>query len=135
MSSNVPIIDQLIKSKVGLVLNSPSHHFAISVDHIGLLRCDNLEIAQHALLQTDMELTDAEAANLDDFVTSSSQFQKVGIIRQLGEFNWFPPSILKLIEAVKKSRMINDPVAFQFRSRGDTNLQTMMQSDIVYFIL
>lgn len=101
MASNVPVIGQLVNSTAGLALNAWSRRSEISADRAGLLCCGDLETAQYALLQIEMGLIDAENTNLDDYVDSSNQFRREGIIRRLGELNQSHPLIPKRIEALK----------------------------------
>ena len=101
IASNVPVIGQLVNSTAGLALNAWSRRSEISADRAGLLCCGNLETAQYALLQIEMGLIDAENTNLDDYIDSSNQFRKEGIIRRLGEFNQSHPLIPKRIEALE----------------------------------
>lgn len=101
MASNVPVIGQLVNSTAGLALNAWSRRSEISADRAGLLCCGNLETAQYALLQIEMGLIDAENTNLDDYIDSSNQFRKDGIIRRLGELGQSHPLIPKRIEALE----------------------------------
>ena len=101
MASNVPVIGQLVNSTAGLALNAWSRRSEISADRAGLLCCGDLETAQYALLQIEMGLIDAENTNLEDYIDSSNQFRKEGIIRRLGELNQSHPLIPKRIEALE----------------------------------
>lgn len=101
MASNVPVIGQLVNSTAGIALNAWSRRSEISADRAGLLCCGNLKTAQYALLQIEMGLLDSENINLDDYISSSNQFRKEGVIRRLGELNQSHPLIPKRIEALE----------------------------------
>lgn len=101
MASTVPVIGQLVNSTAGLALNAWRRRSEITADRAGLLCCGNLETAQYALLQIEMGLIDAENTNLDDYINSSNQFRKEGIIRRLGELNQAHPLIPKRMEALE----------------------------------
>lgn len=101
MATNVPVIGQLVNSTAGLALNAWSRRSEISADRAGLLCCGNLKTAQYALLQIEMGLINAENTNLDDYIDSSNQFRKEGIVRRLGELNQSHPLIPKRIEALE----------------------------------
>lgn len=101
MACQVPVIGHLVNSTAGLALNAWSRRSEISADRAGLLCCGNLETAQYALLQIEMGLIDAEGTNLEDYIISSKQFRKQGVIRRLGELNQSHPLIPKRIEALE----------------------------------
>lgn len=101
LATQAPIIGDLVNSTAGLALNAWSRRSEISADRAGLLCCGDLETAQRALMQLEMGLIDAKDANMDDYVKSSTQFRKDGIIRRLGELKHSHPLLPKRIEALE----------------------------------
>lgn len=101
LASNIPVIGQLVNSTAGIALNAWSRRSEISADRAGLLCCGDLETAQHALLQLEMGLVDAENTDLQEYLDRSNDFRQEGIIRRLGEYAQSHPLLPKRIEALE----------------------------------
>lgn len=101
LAGNAPVIGQLVNSTAGIALNAWSRRSEITADRAGLLCCGSLEDAQYALLQIEMGLIEADTVNLEDYLSSSSEFRREGLFRRLGELAQPHPLIPKRIEALE----------------------------------
>ena len=102
MSQLIPVIGPFVYKLVSFPLNAWERRSEITADRAGLLCCENLELAQRTLLQLESVYQNADALDIDTYITNSKRYLKKGTIRRLGEYSANHPLISKRMEALSK---------------------------------
>lgn len=100
LSNAVPVVGPVIYNTAGFAIKAWSRRSEITADRAGMLCCGSLDLAKKTLMQLEMGFMNSDAVDVDNYVQSSQQYRKGGILRRIGEYTAEHPILPKRIQAL-----------------------------------
>lgn len=100
LSNALPVVGPAIYNTAGFAIKAWSRRSEITADRAGMLCCGSLDLAKKTLMQLEMGFMNSDAVDVNNYVQSSQQYRKGGILRRVGEYTAEHPILPKRIQAL-----------------------------------
>ena len=100
LSNALPVVGPVIYNTAGFAIKAWSRRSEITADRAGMLCCGSLDLAKKTLMQLEMGFMNSDAVDVNNYVRSSQQYRKGGILRRIGEYTAEHPILPKRIQAL-----------------------------------
>ncbi|WP_405725043.1 M48 family metallopeptidase [Anaerotignum sp.] len=100
MANAIPVVGPVAYNSACIAIKAWSRRSEITADRAGLLCCGDMEIAKKTLMQLELGFVQVEGLDADNYVESSQNYRKAGVLRRIGEYTASHPILPKRIQAL-----------------------------------
>ena len=98
--NSIAVVGPVAYNSACIAIKAWSRRSEITADRAGLLCCGNMETAKKTLMQLELGFVQAEDLDADNYVESSQNYRKAGVLRRIGEYTASHPILPKRIQAL-----------------------------------
>ena len=100
MANAIPVVGPVVYNSACIAIKAWSRRSEITADRAGLLCCGSMETAKKTLMQLELGFVQMEGLDADNYVESSRNYRKAGVLRRIGEYTASHPILPKRIQAL-----------------------------------
>lgn len=97
----LPVVGPIVAKTITFPLNYWNRCSEITADRIGLVCCEDLHVAQKALLKIVAGFTDVADVDIDEYIEQSTKMRDKHLLGRIGEYFASHPMIFKRIKALE----------------------------------